>query len=167
MRRANLLFLLAVAAVVIVLDQLTKALVTANLALHEQVAPVEALRPYFTFTYVRNTGAAFGLFPSGGVFFIVVALVVSAMIVYFYRTMPDQTPMMRAALGLQLGGAWGNLIDRLRLGYVVDFLDFKFWPVFNVADSAIVVGVLVLLAAMWWQDRQNARTQQDDTAPSV
>ncbi|MBN2471354.1 MAG: signal peptidase II [Anaerolineae bacterium] len=165
-QRANYLLLLAIAAAVILLDQLTKALVVANLGLHEQFAPVEALRPYFTFTYVRNTGAAFGLFPSGGMIFIVVALVVTVMIVYFYRTIPDQTPLMRAALGLQLGGAWGNLIDRLRLGYVVDFLDFKFWPVFNVADSAIVVGVLVLLAAMWWQERQAARAGDDDTSPS-
>lgn len=167
MRRGNILFLLAVAAAVIALDQLTKALVTANLALYEQVAPVEALRPYFTFTYVRNTGAAFGLFPGGGAFFIVVALIVSAMIVYFYRTIPGQTPVMRAALGLQLGGAWGNLIDRLRLGYVVDFLDFKFWPVFNVADSALVVGALTLLVALWWQDRQAARAGKDNASPSV
>ena len=158
MRRANWATLLVVTAVVVALDQLTKALVVANLGLYEQWAPIEALRPYFTFTYVQNTGAAFGLFPNGGVFFILVALLVSGMIVYFYREMPDGTWVMRVSLGLQLGGALGNLIDRLRLGFVVDFFDFKFWPVFNVADSALVVGAVALLVAVWWQDRQQAVT---------
>lgn len=165
MRGSRWLFLGLVTLVIVVVDQVTKALVVANLALYEQYAPVEALRRYFTFTYVQNTGAAFGIFPAGGVFFLLVAVVVSGLIIYFYLTMPDQTWLIRTALGLQLGGAIGNLIDRVRLGFVVDFFDFKFWPVFNIADSAIVVGALALLVAMWWQDRQAAR--QDTDTPSA
>jgi signal peptidase II len=163
MRNAKWLFLVGVALAVILLDQVTKALVVANLALYEQWAPVEALRPYFTLTYIQNTGAAFGLLPNGGWFFVAVAVLVSGLIVYFYRTMPDQTWLIRAALGLQLGGGLGNLVDRIQRGYVVDFLDFKFWPVFNVADSALVVGVIALLVATWWQERQ-ARAPQDNSS---
>lgn len=163
MRETRWLFLAGVALVVAVIDQVTKALIVANLTLYEQVAPVEALRPFFTFTYVQNTGAAFGIFPAGGVFFLFVAAIVIGLIIYFYLTMPDQNWLIRTALGLQLGGAIGNLIDRVRLGYVVDFFDFKFWPVFNIADSALVVGAVLLLAAMWWQDRQAARQDAEET----
>lgn len=154
MRLTRWLFLIGVALAVIALDQTSKALVVANLSLYEQWAPVEALRPYFTFTYVQNTGAAFGILPDGGLFFALVAFVVVGMILYFYRQMPDQGWLIRLALGLQLGGASGNLIDRLRLGYVVDFFDFKFWPVFNVADASIVIGVCLLLGALWWVERR-------------
>ncbi len=153
--------LIAVALAVIVADQVTKALVVANLVLYESWAPVDSLRHLFTVTRVHNTGAAFGLFPDGGAFFALVAVIVVGIVIYFYRTMPDEMPLIGIALGLQLGGAMGNLIDRLRQGYVVDFLDFKFWPVFNIADSGIVVGTLSLLALMWWQERRAARKNQD------
>lgn len=162
MRLTRWLFLIGVALAVIALDQTSKAFVAANLSLYEQWAPLEALRPYFTFTYVQNTGAAFGILPDGGLFFALVAFVVVGMILYFYRQMPDQGWPIRLALGLQLGGATGNLIDRLRLGYVVDFFDFKFWPVFNVADASIVVGVCLLLGALWWVERRT-----DDPQPPV
>lgn len=154
--KSRWLSFLAVALAVIALDQVTKALVIANLGLYEQWAPVEALRPYFTFTYVQNTGAAFGIFPNGGIFFMLIAVVVAGVILYFYREMADGHWALSVALGLQLGGALGNLIDRVRLGYVVDFFDFKFWPVFNIADSAIVVGVFLLLSIMWWEERRAA-----------
>ena len=93
-------------------------------------------------TYVTNSGVAFGLFKEAGTFFIFLAGIVIAAILYSLRRLPAQQRLVRIALGLALGGAVGNLIDRLRLGYVIDFIDFRFWPVFNVADSAIVAGVL-------------------------
>ncbi len=153
--------LIAVALAVIIADQITKALVVANLALYQSWAPVDSLRQLFTVTRVHNTGAAFGLFPDGGAFFALVAVIVVGIVIYFYRTMPDEMPLIGIALGLQLGGAMGNLIDRLRQGYVVDFFDFKFWPVFNIADSGIVVGTLSLLVLMWWQERRAAQKNQD------
>lgn len=154
--------LLAIAIGIVVADQISKALVVANLALYEAWAPVESLRHLFTVTRVHNTGAAFGLFPDGGAFFALVALIVVGIVIYFYRTLPaHEMPLIGIALGLQLGGALGNLIDRLRQGYVVDFLDFKFWPVFNIADGAIVVGTLSLLVLMWWQERRAAQEKQD------
>jgi len=159
MRWTQWVFLVAVALAVIALDQISKALVVASLDLYEQWAPVEALRPYFTFTYVRNTGAAFGILQDGNMLLALVAFVVVGMILYFYRQMPHQSRAIRLALGLQLGGASGNLIDRLRQGYVVDFFDFKIWPVFNVADSSIVVGVCLLLLAMWWEERRAGKPQ--------
>ncbi|GAB4572410.1 MAG: signal peptidase II [Anaerolineae bacterium] len=156
--------LIGVALLVIALDQLTKALVVANLGLYEQWAPIEALRPYFTFTYVQNTGAAFGLFQGGRVVFLLVGVVVIGIILVFYRQLPEGATLMRVALGMQLGGVLGNQIDRVRLGYVVDFFDFKFWPVFNVADSALVVGVISLLVLMWWYERTEARQQPTESA---
>lgn len=163
MRSKKWLYLLVVALVVLIADQITKALVVANLDLYEQWAPVESLRPYFTFTYVQNTGAAFGIFPNGGVFFTLVAFIVVGVIIYFYRELPSAGWLIRFALGLQLGGALGNLVDRLRLGYVVDFFDFKFWPVFNIADSGIVVGVFLLLVMTWWEERREAQANRQDT----
>src|SRR5206468_6544533 len=100
------------------------------------------------FTYVQNRGAAFGLLQDQTVFFVFVGLLVVAVIGASYRYLPRSGFLVHLALGLQLGGAVGNLIDRIRQGYVVDFVDFGYrsnwWPVFNVADSAIVVGVALL-----------------------
>jgi signal peptidase II len=158
-QRRNWLLLLVVTLIVILADQISKALVVANLSLYEEWAPIESLRSVFTFTYVQNTGAAFGILPDGGAFFVIVALIVIGIILYFYRQLPDSTPLIRVALGLQLGGALGNLLDRVRLGYVVDFFDFKFWPVFNIADSCVVVGAIALVILMWWDERRTAKAE--------
>lgn len=149
MRSMKWPYLVGIAFVVVLFDQITKAIVVANLDLYETWMPIEALAPYFNFIHIRNTGAAFGIFPDGGLFFTVVAFVVIGVIVYFYRELPDHSLLIRTALGFQLGGALGNLIDRLRQGYVVDFFNVKIWPVFNIADSAIVVGVLLLIFLLW------------------
>lgn len=161
MQKHRWLFLLWVALNIIILDQLTKAIVVANLVPGEKWMPIEAIQPYFTITYITNTGAAFGLFQDGGTFFILITFVVIGIIIYFYREMPPDAWLLRAALGLQLGGALGNLIDRLRQGYVVDFFDFQFFPIFNVADSSISIGVALLILLMWREDRRQARLQAE------
>jgi signal peptidase II len=135
---------LGVAALVLLADRVTKYLVTTRLAVGEMWNPIPLLRPLFTVTHVTNTGAAFGLFREYGVFFAIVAMVVVVSIIIFYRHLPAGNSLLSVSLGLQLGGALGNLVDRLFLGSVVDFLDFKLWPVFNVADMAIVSGVAIL-----------------------
>jgi len=132
------------AALTLIADQLSKSFIRAHLRLGESWIPFPALGRWFAITHVTNTGAAFGLFPQMGLVFVAIAVVVVAAIVIYYRHLPAEQWLVRVSLGLQLGGALGNLIDRLRYGHVTDFLDFKVWPVFNVADSAIVVGVAIL-----------------------
>lgn len=160
MKRLPLVPLVALAT--LALDQFTKWLVMTSLALGESVYPLPALSPLFGLTYVTNTGAAFGLLKEAGVVFVFVAIVVITIIVLYMRRVPADQQLVRVALGLQLGGALGNLIDRLRLGHVVDFIDLKFWPVFNIADSAIVIGVALLIIAFWRQERAAARSPEPD-----
>ncbi|MEB2289096.1 MAG: signal peptidase II [Anaerolineae bacterium] len=148
------LLLLSVATLAILADQASKAYVVRHLGLYESWAPVSALERVFRFTHVHNTGAAFGLFPQGGVVFLVIAVIVSAIILYYYRQVSSNGWLIRLALGLQLGGALGNVIDRVRLGYVVDFLDVWRWPVFNVADSCVVIGVGLLVLLMLREERR-------------
>ena len=122
-------------------DQVTKGLVV--LAMHPgQSVPSSGL---FRLTYVTNSGSAFGLFPNQTLFLILASFVGIGVLLIFYRTNPINSTLLRLSLGLQLGGAMGNLVDRVRLGYVVDFIDVGSWPVFNLADSAIMVGLIGLL----------------------
>ena len=148
------LMLLGVSFAVIALDQYTKGLVRQYLPLNQSWNPIPWLDPIVTLTYVRNTGAAFGLFPNMGPFFVFVAMVVIALIIIYYRKISSASWVLRLALGLQLGGATGNnMIDRLWYGYVTDFVDVRIWPVFNVADSAVVVGTFLLAYYALFMDR--------------
>lgn len=133
--------LLGISGTIVVLDQVTKAIVTSNLA-HSSVT---LLGGAVLLELTRNTGAAFSTFPGGGLAFTIIALLVSVGIVLFYRRATERSGLLAVALGLVLGGAVGNLFDRVRLGYVVDFIDLRWWPVFNLADSAIVIGVGLIL----------------------
>jgi signal peptidase II len=134
----------AVALLVLVADQISKYLVLSNLNPGQSWNPVASLTPWVSITHVTNTGVAFGLFQDRGSLFVIIAMIVVAAIIFYYRHLPAGQWWIKVSLGLQLGGALGNLLDRLRLGYVVDFVDFKIWPVFNVADSSIVIGVAIL-----------------------
>ena len=136
--RDPLLFIALAAA--LGLDQLTKWLITSNMAWGQSIPEEGFLR----LTFVHNTGSAFGLFQGQGMILSVIAFVAVGAMIWLYRSSPMPSVLMRAALGLQMGGAIGNLIDRLRLGYVVDFFDVGPWPVFNIADSSVVVGIVIL-----------------------
>ena len=143
------LLFLGLAALVVVLDQLTKRLAEDKLGRSSvRSVPLPVVGDYLRFTYVENRGAAFGLLQDQTAFFVFVGILVVGVIAASYRYLPRSGFRLHLALGLQLGGALGNLIDRIRQGYVVDFVDFGYrsnwWPVFNVADSAIVVGVALL-----------------------
>jgi signal peptidase II len=142
-RRLAALTMLGLGAGIVALDQWTKQLAVAHL-LDSGVRSIPVLGPYIRFTYVENRGAAFGLLQEQTSFFIIVGLIVIGVILYSFRQMSRPSVILTLALGLQLGGAIGNLIDRVRFGYVVDFMDLSVWPVFNVADSAIVCGVIGL-----------------------
>lgn len=153
--------LFIVAGLVITIDHLTKLLVEAWLPLNTTWAPFPALGDYFRLTHTSNTGAAFGLFPGGSPVFAAVAVGVALFIlVYNYRLEAGHT-LLRVALGLQLGGAMGNLIDRLRLGHVTDFFDFGPWPVFNVADLAVVTGVVLLGFLMFREQREEQKERNE------
>lgn len=136
--------LAGVALAVLALDQLSKAAVARYLTPLTPWNPIAALAPYISLTYVTNTGVAFGLFPQLSALYPYINLAIVAGLLVFYRRFGVQHWLLPVSLGLQLGGAVGNLADRLRLGYVVDFIDIKVWPVSNVADVCIVSGVCIL-----------------------
>ncbi len=130
---------------VLVLDQATKWLALEYLA---PISTLPVVPGLFHLTYVLNTGVAFGFFQGHGLWITLATLVVLALL---FRTMlrPDQGRIVPVCLALILGGALGNLLDRLRFGGVVDFLDFRVWPVFNLADSCITIGAALLAVTFW------------------
>lgn len=138
-RRRTIVGLALVASGVVLADQTSKALVTGSISRGEQVDIIGPLR--FTLTY--NDGVAFGLAGGGGIFVILLSMVALIALGAFIATAPDRSGTWLAG-GLILGGALGNLIDRMRLGHVTDFILLPSWPAFNLADSAITVGVVLL-----------------------
>ena len=132
--------LLQLAALVLALDQLTKFVVRQTLEWHQSW-------PYygfFRFTHVQNTGSAFGLFQGYNLPLLFVSLVGVVVLAYIYRSQEQPSLLMRISIALMLGGAIGNLLDRMLLGHVTDFIDIGPWPVFNLADSSIVVGLILM-----------------------
>jgi len=152
--------LLQIAVLIIILDQFTKYLVETNLQMFEVYAPFPSIEPFFRIMHVYNTGAAFGIFPEGSLFFAIMAVLVSALILIYNFTMPGRHVGLRVALGLQMGGALGNFIDRVRIGHVTDFLDFGPWPLFNVADTAIVSGAVIIGILMVREAREAHEAEQ-------
>ena len=139
------LILPLVAVLILLADQASKAWVIQNIPLNTTLDIIPLLRNIFVLTHITNSGAAFGLFPQLSIVFTFVALAVSVVIVFYYRSIPAGQWIVRLSLGLQLGGAIGNLIDRLRFGSVTDMFYIRFSPVFNVADLSIVCGVGLLM----------------------
>lgn len=133
---------------VLAIDQVSKYLIRTNLYRGESW-PESGL---FRLTYGTNTGAAFGMFTNFTPLLIVASLFAIGFLIYFYRTHAFPHPLLRLAIGLILGGAVGNLIDRVRAGTVVDFIDVGPWPIFNLADSSIVVGITLLIGILLLTD---------------
>lgn len=132
---------IVIVAFVVFLDQFTKYLAAKYLM---PIGSYPVIKHFFHLTYVENRGAAFGMLQNKTLFFIVITVVVGIVLIYSMIKLPGNS-LYNYTLAMILGGAIGNLIDRVRLGYVVDFIDFKFFPaVFNVADSFIVVGAIIL-----------------------
>jgi signal peptidase II len=141
--------LAAVAVAAVVADQVTKHIVIASVALDDAVRVAGPL----TIHHVQNSGIAFGLFASATVPVTIVTSGAVVWMLWFFARSGARHPVLPAALGLLTGGSLSNLVDRIRLGYVTDFIDFKYWPAFNLADSFIVIGVLILLVALFAADR--------------
>lgn len=156
-----------VLAIVLALDQISKYFIEHSLQVNQSWAPIPSIESVFRITHVTNTGAAFGFFRSGGNLFMVVAVVVTAAIVIYNHQLSGGQRLFRVALGLQMSGALGNFIDRIRIGHVTDFLDFGPWPVFNLADLSIVSGVVALVLLMLLESREQGDSTEEDESPIV
>jgi signal peptidase II len=158
----------AVAVAAIVLDQASKILVETMMRLGQSDAVIGDL---FRLTYIKNAGGAFGIFLGGGWFYFVASIVAVIMILFYLRGMSAHQILPRLSLAMILGGALGNLIDRLRSGVVTDFLDFGIgntrWPVFNLADAFITVGVILFFLSMMRAQKEEAEDHtQADRSPA-
>jgi signal peptidase II len=155
----NLKILLPTAAVVVILDQVSKVLVGTVMTPGRAIEVIPGL---FNIIYVKNPGAAFGIFRHGGIIrtFFLLAVTAAALVIIGFLLRQSRDRVMSFALSLVAGGAVGNLIDRVRFGSVVDFLDFfigrHHWPAFNVADSAITVGVIIALYSYYLRPGKEA-----------
>jgi len=145
------LTLWGLAGAIIALDQWTKWLVRENLPFQGTWLPesLSWLSPYARIVHWYNSGAAFGMFQNGNMVFTILAFIVIAAILFYYPQVDVSDWSLRLAMGMQLGGATGNLIDRLLIGKVTDFVSVGTFPVFNVADASISIGVVVLLLGVW------------------
>ena len=146
----------AVALAALGADQLTKAIVTARLDMYDEVH----IAGPFSIHHVTNSGIAFGLFASATSVVILLTGVAVAWMLYFFARSGSRHPVLPVALGLVIGGSVSNLVDRVRLGHVTDFLDVRYWPAFNLADTFIVIGVAALLLALVVSDRKSGRPQR-------
>jgi signal peptidase II len=142
-------------------------LVRTRLDFGQTWMPIAWLARFARVVHWNNTGAAFGLFPSGSLVFTVVAIIVAVAILYYFPRVPSNQWTLRLALVLMFSGAIGNLIDRLLHGTVTDFISVGTFPVFNVADASISTGVAVLVASMWIDERRaRASTSLDPSPPA-
>ncbi|ESP63003.1 Lipoprotein signal peptidase [Smithella sp. ME-1] len=142
--------LIVTAIVIISLDQYSKYLVRQNLDLWTETwVPWDWMLPYVRIVHVQNTGVAFGMFQGFGDIFSIIAIIVALIIVFYFPRVPASDWSLRLAMSLQLSGALGNLIDRLTIGHVTDFVSVGNFPVWNIADASITIGVIVLILGVW------------------
>lgn len=143
------MMLVTISGLVVVLDQLTKWLITSSLSYYEVVKVIPG---FFNLIYIHNPGGAFGILAKNqsnlqSMLFIIIAVAAMGLILYLYKNTPSEYPVLSVGFALIFGGALGNMIDRIRLGEVIDFVDLYIahlhWPAFNIADSAITVGMLI------------------------
>ena len=159
MTRRRIVLVIAVAVFVFALDRVTKILVETSLPVG---GSVDVVGQWVRISHVTNSGAAFGLLPERTTLLSILSVGAVLAIVFYYRRLAADSRLIAATLGMQLGGAFGNLVDRIGQGYVVDFVDVgipggvRFWS-FNVADSSIVVGIIAVTVLLWWQERQQTR----------
>ena len=139
--------IIPIGLLIVILDQLTKYIIKHNFRLNESIPIIKNI---LHLTYITNTGSAFGLFKGLNWFFILFSIIVVITIFYYLKkAVKNNEKLTQFAVGLLLGGTIGNLIDRIAYGYVIDFIDFRIWPVFNVADSAVTISVVLLITLLW------------------
>lgn len=148
--------ILILALAVIIVDQLTKDYVQRNMDLGTSL-PV--FQDFFHITYILNPGAAFGILEYKTGLLVSVAIIIIPGLIYLYRHIPRDLKLLRMSFGFLAGGTIGNVIDRVKTGYVIDFLDFRIWPIFNIADIAIVCGVAFMI---WTLLQTNKEVKNDE-----
>ncbi len=142
--KGYLIFLVSIA--VFLIDRIIKNYIV------KRVESIKVIANIFHITYVKNYGVGFGLLQNQTLFIIIISFLVLFAIAYYYRKIPDKM-YVQTAIALIIGGTLGNLFDRLSFGYVIDYLDFRIWPVFNLADGALVVGVCFLVYYLWTEEK--------------
>lgn len=156
------------AGLIVLGDQYTKHLVRTHLAINETWNPWPGMMQYFRVLHIQNTGAAFGLFKDGNLVFTIIAIVVSLVIIVYAQRLPHGQWLMRIALGMQLGGALGNLVDRLTFGTVTDFISVGNFAIFNIADASISTGVAFLALLMFLESRnERGQAGTGSTLPGI
>lgn len=157
-KRLSIFLVFLIAALTFGLDQLSKHWILDNIAPGGSWTPFPALERYFHIVHSSNTGVAFGMFQGGGSLFTVIAALAVVGIILYTFVQSNTTWVTSISFGFMLGGATGNLWDRISYGHVIDFIDVRYsnslvWPTFNLADSALVVGVILLMLALWLEER--------------
>jgi signal peptidase II len=151
------IILFVMAGAIIALDQWTKGWIRTNIEMGEVWYPITWLAPFVKIVHWYNTGVAFGLFQGVGQVFMVLSFIVALIIIYYFPRVPAGDWPLQLAMGMQLGGALGNLVDRITIGHVTDFISIGTFPVFNVADSSISVGVVILVLGIWIQEQKDRK----------
>ncbi len=165
----NYPFLFIVAGILVALDQWTKTLIRTNITPGSTWLPEgwESLAPYARIVHWHNTGAAFGMFQEGALIFTILAFVVVVAIIWFYREIEPNDWFLRLALAMQMGGALGNLVDRLLFeGVVTDWISIGKFAVFNVADASITVGTVVMIIGVWIMEKREKQAKAQEQAQS-
>jgi len=159
--------LMPIAGVVIGLDQWTKTLVRSNLGFGEFWSPWDWLSPYARIVHWYNTGVALGLFQDQNLLFAILVSIIAMIIFIYYPQLSEGDWFLRIALAMQFGGSIGNLIDRLTVGHVTDFFSVGSFPVFNVADASVTIGVGIMILGVWLQERkdkaQKLKTEEENS----
>lgn len=155
------MILIIIFLLVLLADQYTKLIVQQDMLIGQSIPVIPKI---FHFTYVQNTGGAFGILRGRTNLFIIISIIVILFIVYFMFKEEKKDYFVKVVCSLILGGAISNLVDRMRLGYVVDFVDFQVWPVFNVADSAISIGMVLLSLRLFFKKDNMLKTAKVEGA---
>jgi len=162
----------SITTLTLILDQLTKMWVVDNLQLYESIQPIPALAPLFQITHSTNTGAAFGIFPMAGNLIFILSIGIVASMLWYFRETPIDAIFLPITIGMVIGGALGNLIDRIQHGHVIDFIHYQIPNVIsnvsNIADHAVVLGVMLIIGESLWRDyREKQHVQVTESVDSV
>ena len=145
MKQKTISFILSTSLFIVLLDQLTKYLISKHMLVSQSI-PV--IKNFLYLTYIQNTGAGFGILKGGNTILIFISLIIIGIILFYIKQIIKEK-QIHIPIALILGGAFGNLIDRIFLHHVIDFIDFRIWPAFNIADSCITIGALWLIVYFW------------------
>lgn len=148
---------MVVAAIVVAIDQITKAMVIRAMGPPEAGKSKVIIPRLLDFRHDENTGAAFSLFQGRSTTLLLIGVIVIGVLIYYYRALPQGQPVLRVAVGGVLGGAVGNIVDRVRLGHVTDWIHITHYPTFNIADSCITIGMFTLAFYLLFMDRSTRR----------